>query len=105
MLAVSGALIAPCGQAGLADWQSNSFFAAGRVLLPSIMDTLASLCFFSSSGVIDQLLPELAGCNGRPGGAALRQIAIPDQMARPWARTYIQDPGYDTVPAHGPAPD
>lgn len=28
-------------EAGLAEWQANTFYSAGRVLLPSIMDTLA----------------------------------------------------------------
>lgn len=60
-------------EAGLAEWQANTFYSAGRVMLPSLMDTLACMTFYSPSGVVDQIVPALAGV-GDPTGAVLRQV-------------------------------
>lgn len=32
---------------GLAEWQANPYFAAGRVTVPALMDTFATQCFFN----------------------------------------------------------
>lgn len=37
------------------------------------------MCFYSPSGVVDQIIPALAGV-GDPGGAVLRQIPVPPSM-------------------------
>lgn len=37
------------------------------------------MCFYSPSGVVDQIVPALAGV-GDPRGAVLRQIPVPPNM-------------------------
>ena len=34
---------------GLAEWQANPYYCAGRVTVPAIMDTFACQCFFNRS--------------------------------------------------------
>jgi hypothetical protein len=89
---------------GLAAWQANPYVCAGRVLVPAIMDTFACHSFLGaraggggrgerggdpatptpspddadrSRAVLADVLAELAGDDGRPGGAALRQVPVP----------------------------
>ncbi|KAL3142086.1 hypothetical protein ABBQ32_004709 [Trebouxia sp. C0010 RCD-2024] len=64
---------------GLAEWQANPYFCAGRVTVPALMDTVACQCFINT-GMLTDLLTEFAGDDGRPGGALLRQIALPQEM-------------------------
>ncbi|KAK9808990.1 hypothetical protein WJX72_007481 [[Myrmecia] bisecta] len=69
---------------GLAEWQANPYFCAGRVTVPALMDTFACKCFFNQ-GMLTELMTELCGDDGRPGGALLRQIDMPPELAN---RTY-----------------
>ena len=32
---------------GLAEWQANPYYCAGRVTVPAVMDTFACQCFFN----------------------------------------------------------
>ena len=32
---------------GLAEWQANPYYCAGRVTVPALMDTFACQCFFN----------------------------------------------------------
>ena len=34
-------------RAGLAEWQANPYYCAGRVTVPAILDTFACQCFFN----------------------------------------------------------
>ena len=34
---------------GLAEWQANPYYCAGRVTVPALMDTFACQCFFNRS--------------------------------------------------------
>ena len=34
---------------GLAEWQANPYFCAGRVTVPALMDTVACQCFINTS--------------------------------------------------------
>lgn len=45
---------------GLAEWQANPYYAAGRVTVPALMDTFACQCFFNQ-GLLKDLLGELCG--------------------------------------------
>ncbi|KAA6421675.1 MAG: cation channel family, partial [Trebouxia sp. A1-2] len=69
---------------GLAEWQANPYFCAGRVTVPALMDTVACQCFINT-GMLTDLLTEFAGDDGRAGGALLRQIDLPPEMV---GRTY-----------------
>ena len=71
---------------GLAEWQANPYYAAGRVTVPALMDTFACQSFFGQGLLID-LLGELSGdCSKGPcNGASLQQIQLPVGMA---GRTY-----------------
>ena len=44
---------------GLAEWQANPYYVAGRVTVPALHDTFACSCFFNSTLV--DLLAELSG--------------------------------------------
>ena len=55
---------------GLAEWQANPYYAAGRVTVPALMDTFATQCFFSK-GLLVEVLAELCGDLDRDGGARL----------------------------------
>lgn len=37
-------------RAGLAEWQANPYYCAGRVTVPAILDTFACQCFFNRWG-------------------------------------------------------
>lgn len=93
---------------GLAEWQANPYYCAGRVTVPAIIDTLSAsffnrcapteccavslplschrmaqggvrACEMLPSGLhrsmLTSLMTELAGDDGRPGGALLRQVS------------------------------
>ncbi|KAK9831914.1 hypothetical protein WJX84_009658 [Apatococcus fuscideae] len=64
---------------GLAEWQANPYFCAGRVTVPALMDTFACQCFFNR-GLLTDLMAEMAGDDGRPGGALLCQIDVPEEF-------------------------
>lgn len=55
---------------GLAEWQANPYYAAGRVTVPALMDTFATQCFFSK-GLLVEVLAELSGDLQRDGGARM----------------------------------
>ncbi|KAK9826205.1 hypothetical protein WJX81_007538 [Elliptochloris bilobata] len=69
---------------GLAEWQANPYFCAGRVTVPAVMDTFASTTFLKGA-MLTELMTELAGDDGRPGGALLRQVEVPAALV---GRTY-----------------
>ncbi|BDA48910.1 probable potassium channel subfamily T member 2 at N-terminal half [Coccomyxa sp. Obi] len=68
---------------GLAEWQANPYYCAGRVTVPAIIDTL-SASFFNRA-MLTSLMTELAGDDGRAGGALLRQVDVGEDMV---GRTY-----------------
>ena len=37
-------------RSGLAEWQANPYYCAGRVTVPAILDTFACQCFFNKWG-------------------------------------------------------
>ena len=43
---------------GLAEWQANPYYAAGRVTVPALMDTFATQCFFGR-GLLVEVLAEM----------------------------------------------
>ncbi len=45
---------------GLAEWQANPYYAAGRVTVPALMDAFATQCFFNR-GLLADVLGEMAG--------------------------------------------
>lgn len=54
---------------GLAEWQANPYFCAGRVTVPALMDTVACQCFINTSapsnlvkGVLWMLQDALMAC-------------------------------------------
>lgn len=65
---------------GLAAWQANPYYAAGRVTVPAGMDAFACAGFFGGAGLLPDIMAELAGDDGRPGGAALRSVPVPPQL-------------------------
>ncbi|EIE18822.1 hypothetical protein COCSUDRAFT_59753 [Coccomyxa subellipsoidea C-169] len=87
---------------GLAEWQANPYYCAGRVTVPAIIDTL-SASFFNrcviiiiiiiiililcqaQQAMLTSLMTELAGDDGRAGGALLRQVDVGEDMV---GRTY-----------------
>ena len=52
--------------------------------VPAVMDTFACHSFFDG-GLVPELMTELAGDDGRPGGALLRQVDVPPDLV---GRTY-----------------
>ena len=68
---------------GLASWQVNSFYAAGRIMVPALLDTLTAQAFFNP-GLIPDFFRELQGGASR-GGTLLRQLALPAGLV---GRTY-----------------
>ena len=64
---------------GLAAWQANPYYCAGRVTVPAALDALACHAIFDG-GRLAGLLGELAGDDGRPGGALLRQVEVPSDL-------------------------
>lgn len=61
---------------GLNEWQVNAYYAAGRVLVPALLDVFSTQAFFRWRQLLD-LLAELAGDDGRAGGAMLHQVPVP----------------------------
>ena len=57
---------------GLAEWQANAFYAAGRVTVPALMDTFATQCFFSK-GLLVEVLAEMSGDLNRSAGGVISQ--------------------------------
>jgi len=57
---------------GLAEWQANAFYAAGRVTVPALMDTFATQCFFSK-GLLVEVLAEMSGDLNRDGGRGVQE--------------------------------
>jgi hypothetical protein len=45
---------------GLTEWQLNSYYAAGRVMVPALLDVFTCQGFFRRQALLD-LLTELAG--------------------------------------------
>ncbi|PRW44899.1 Potassium channel subfamily T member 2 isoform A [Chlorella sorokiniana] len=71
---------------GLAEWQANPYFAAGRVTVPALQDTFTCQSFFNE-GVLIDLLAELSGDveHSCGTGAALQQVPVPPGLAgRPY---------------------
>ncbi|WIA32340.1 hypothetical protein OEZ86_003176 [Tetradesmus obliquus] len=64
---------------GLTEWQLNSYYAAGRVMVPALLDTFTCQGFFKRRSLLE-LLTELAGDDGRPGGAMLLQLPVPPHL-------------------------
>jgi hypothetical protein len=58
---------------GLAEWQANAFYAAGRVTVPALMDTFATQCFFSK-GLLVEVLAEMSGDLNRDGGRGVHEV-------------------------------
>ena len=52
----------------------------GRVTVPAGMDAFACAGFFGGAGLLPDIMSELAGDDGRPGGAALRSVPVPPQL-------------------------
>jgi hypothetical protein len=52
---------------GLTEWQMNSYYAAGRVVVPALLDTFTCQAFFKRRQLMD-LLTELAGREPWGGG-------------------------------------
>eukprot|EP00192_Tetraselmis_astigmatica_P006581 CAMPEP_0117686318 /NCGR_PEP_ID=MMETSP0804-20121206/22361_1 /TAXON_ID=1074897 /ORGANISM="Tetraselmis astigmatica, Strain CCMP880" /LENGTH=754 /DNA_ID=CAMNT_0005497953 /DNA_START=92 /DNA_END=2358 /DNA_ORIENTATION=+ len=69
---------------GMAAWQANPYYASGRITVPAIIDTFSCECFFNQGLMVD-ILTELSGDDGRPGGALLRQVQVPEHLN---GRTY-----------------
>ena len=68
---------------GLAEWQANPYYAAGRCTVPALMDTFATQGFFNR-GLLFDVLGELVGDftaeNEDTSGAMLIQIPLPPGM-------------------------
>lgn len=73
---------------GLAEWQANPYYAAGRCTVPALMDTFATQGFFTR-GLLFDVLGELCGDfsdidpqrNEHGTGAMLIQLPLPPSMA------------------------
>ena len=48
--------------------------------VPAVMDAFACAGFFGGAGLLPDIMAELAGDDGRPGGAALRSVPVPPQL-------------------------
>ena len=48
-------------RSGLAEWQANPYYCAGRVTVPAVLDTFACQCFFNRHAIIcfHLLLPSM----------------------------------------------
>jgi hypothetical protein len=58
-----------CVLQGLTEWQLNSYYAAGRVMVPALLDVFTCQGFFRRQALLD-LLTELAGKHERFDGHA-----------------------------------
>lgn len=65
---------------GLAEWQANPYYAAGRCTVPALMDTFATQGFFTR-GLLFDVLGELCGDFTKNTGAMLVQLPLPPGMA------------------------
>jgi voltage-gated potassium channel Kch len=65
---------------GLAEWQANPYYAAGRCTVPALMDTFATQGFFTR-GLLFEVLGELCGDFSEQTGAMLVQLPLPPGMA------------------------
>jgi hypothetical protein len=64
-----------CMVQGLTEWQANPYYCGGRVTVPTVP-------FFKQHQVLLLgVLSELAGDDGRAGGAALQQLPVPMHLA------------------------
>ncbi len=68
---------------GLAEWQANPYYAAGRCTVPALMDSFGVSTFFSR-GLLADVLHELCG-DFESSGAMLLQTRLPPGWA---GRTY-----------------
>ena len=68
---------------GLAEWQANPYYAAGRCTVPALMDSFGVSTFFSR-GLLADVLAELCGDFGS-SAAMLVQVKLPSGWA---GRTY-----------------
>ena len=57
---------------GLTEWQLNSYYAAGRVMVPALLDVFTCQGFFKRQALLD-LLTELAGKSLGAGGLGSRR--------------------------------
>jgi hypothetical protein len=64
---------------GITEWQINSYYAAGRVLVPALLDAFTCQALFKRHRLL-QLLTELTGDDGRPGGAMLQLVPVPPHL-------------------------
>ena len=44
-------------QEGLAEWQANPYYCAGRVTVPALINTFACQCFFNRWGTLRPATP------------------------------------------------
>lgn len=56
----AGLLAGCCCPQGLSEWQLNSYYAAGRVMVPALLDVFTCQGFFKRQALLD-LMTELAG--------------------------------------------
>jgi voltage-gated potassium channel Kch len=66
---------------GLAEWQANAFYAAGRVTVPALMDTFATQCFFSK-GLLVEVLAEMSGDLNREAGGVVREEELEEDKEK-----------------------
>jgi hypothetical protein len=64
---------------GLTEWQANPYYCSGRVTVPALLDIFSCQAFFKQQLLLG-LLAELSGDDGRPGGAALQQLPVPQHL-------------------------
>ncbi len=69
-----------CMVQGLTEWQANPYYCGGRVTVPALVDIFACQAFFKQHLLLG-VLSELAGDDGRAGGAALQQLPVPVHLA------------------------
>ena len=70
---------------GLAEWQCNPYYAAGRATVPALMDAFATQAFFTRGLLVD-VLAQMCGETMSGGrGAALRLVQVPIEYT---GRTY-----------------
>jgi hypothetical protein len=61
---------------GLAQWQTNIYYAAGRVMVPAHMDTWICQAFHKKR-LLEDFMSELCGDDGvAPGGSLLNQLPV-----------------------------
>jgi hypothetical protein len=65
---------------GVADWQGNAYYCAGRVLVPTLMETYGATQWMFNQGLFVKMMKELEGEGPERGGSLLRQISVPTQF-------------------------